>query len=563
MIRVALAQINTTVGDLEGNRAKILENILRARENSADIVVFPELALTGYPPEDLLLKRHFIRDNLAGLKRVAARAANIAAVVGFVDRDKEGRLYNAAAVIHNTRLVRVYRKQELPNYGVFDEKRYFAPGKDNFIFSCREGAFGVSVCEDIWSDKGPCREQARAGAEGLINISASPYHAGRMKERERLLKRRARENGTYVFYVNLVGGQDELVFDGSSLIVDPRGRVAASGRAFAEDFVVADLKCPDKKSGRRRGKVKNIVLRRCQEYDARIFISGHKAAKLTAVEEIYQALVLGTRDYLGKNGFQKAVVGLSGGVDSSLVAAVAVDALGRENVVGLVMPSVYSSSGTRADAGRLAGNLGIRCLEVPVQPVFESYKRVLRDAFAGAAEDITEENLQARIRGNILMAFSNKFGWMVLATGNKSEVAVGYCTLYGDMAGGFAVIKDVPKTRVYDLARFVNEKAGRPVIPESVLARAPSAELRPDQTDQDTLPAYDVLDEILAAYVEKDQGMTLLRKKGIDAELINTVINMVDRSEYKRRQAAPGVRITPKAFGKDRRLPVTNRYREG
>jgi len=548
MLRIALAQINTTVGNLEGNARKIIDYIERAREMSVNVIAFPELAITGYPPEDLLLKKHFVEDNLKVLKSLLKETKNITAVIGFVDADNKGRLFNAAAVVHNRTLKGIYHKEQLPNYGVFDEKRYFTPGRNNKIFKSGPAALGVSICEDIWTQKGPCRKQAKAGAKVLINISSSPYYAGKGKERENLIIRQAKQNKVYVGYANLVGGQDELVFDGASMVVDPQGKIVATGKQFEEDLVVADLDVGKKSS--------------------RFTIKGPLAKRLDAVEEIYRALVLGTRDYIQKNGFKKAVIGLSGGIDSSLTALIACDAIGKENVIGISMPSRFTSEGTRSDARVLAQNLGITFKEIPIGTVWQSYLETLKREFADCKSDITEENLQARIRGNILMAFSNKFGWLVLTTGNKSEIAVGYCTLYGDMAGGFAVIKDVPKTKVYDLARFRNNLNSKNVIPESVFTRPPTAELRENQKDEDSLPPYDILDPILEQYVELDRDVTgtnhdlSLKNKGrIDVHLIEKVANMVDRTEYKRRQAPPGVKITPKAFGRDRRLPITNLYR--
>jgi len=568
-MRIALAQINTTVGDLQGNARKITEHIIRAREMSVNVIAFPELVVTGYPPEDLLLKKHFVEDNLKVLKSLSKETKNITAVIGFVDVDKKGQLFNAAAVIQNKRLKGVYHKERLPNYGVFDEKRYFMSGRNNKIFKWGPAALGVSICEDIWTQNGPCRKQAKAGAKVLINISSSPYYTAKGKERENLIIRQARQNKVYVCYANLVGGQDELVFDGASMVVDPQGKIVAAGKQFEEDLVVADLDVGKRSS--------------------RLPINGSIAKRLDPVEEVYRALVLGTRDYIQKNGFKKAVIGLSGGIDSSLTALIACDAIGKENVVGISMPSRFTSEGTRSDARVLAQNLGITFKEIPIGTVWQAYLETLKGEFAGCKSDITEENLQARVRGNILMAFSNKFGWLVLTTGNKSEIAVGYCTLYGDMAGGFAVIKDVPKTKIYELARFRNEfglsvraiparlparqelPVRSPLIPESVFTRPPTAELRENQKDVDSLPPYEILDPILERYVEFDKDIPETARevskdsnsKGkVDINLIRTVANMVDRTEYKRRQAPPGVKITPKAFGRDRRLPITNRYRE-
>lgn len=556
-LRVALAQVNTTVGDLEGNRRKIAFFTSRAVRAGAHIVVFPELTLTGYPPEDLLLKKYFIEDNLRTLKAIIPSIKKITAVIGFVDRDKKGSLYNAAAVIVDGKLKGVYHKNNLPNYGVFDEKRYFTKGENVKIFDYNGASFAVSICEDIWNDNGPCRAAAKAGAKILLNLSASPYHAGKTQEREKVLSLCAKKNQTFVLYCNLVGGQDELVFDGASLVFGPKGKIIAQAKSFEEDLLIANIEFVQTK------KVAKAI-----PAAAKTLMNGKVAApsilahKLSAEEEIYRALVLGTRDYILKNGFDKAVLGISGGIDSALVAAIAKDAIGKENVLAVSMPSPYTSNATRADAKKVAKNLDIAFEEVPIKKVFSAYLQTLKPSFLGLKPNIAEENLQARIRGNILMAFSNKFGHLVLTTGNKSEIAVGYCTLYGDMAGGFAVIKDVPKTTVYRLANFVNKKAGRSIIPLSVIKRAPSAELKKNQKDQDTLPPYPVLDKILKAYVEEDKGLSRLAATAHQAQLARKIISLIDHMEYKRRQAPLGVKITPKAFGKDRRLPITNQYKE-
>lgn len=559
-LRIALAQINPTVGDLEGNRRKIAEYIHRAKAQQADIVAFPELAVTGYPPEDLLLKKHFVDDNITVLRSIVPEAKGITAIIGFVDKDTNG-IYNAAAVIHDGKLKSVYRKNELPNYGVFDEKRYFTAGKENYVFTVGKVAFGVNICEDIWKKEGPHQAQAQAGASLLINISSSPYHAGKGKLREAMLRHRAKETKSHIVYVNLIGGQDELVFDGGSLVLNPRGEVLASGKPFAEDLLVFDISTAVIKKARKHKNVKTVSLVKSLPPEEKRPLLKEKPPRLSANEEIYKALVLGTRDYIQKNGFKKAVIGLSGGIDSAITAAIACDAIGCENIIGISMPSKFSSYETKNDAKILAQNLMIQFYEIPIESIAETYLTTLQSAFAGQKRDITEENLQARIRGNILMAFSNKFGWLVLTTGNKSEIATGYCTLYGDMAGGFAVIKDVPKTKIYDLAHFRNKKEGRALIPQSVLDRAPTAELRENQKDEDSLPPYPVLDPVIKDYVEEDKGFADLIKKN-DANLIRRVVDLVDKSEYKRRQAPPGVKITPKAFGRDRRLPMTNRYKE-
>jgi NAD+ synthase (glutamine-hydrolysing) len=566
-IRIAACQIDTVVGDLDGNVARVLAALEEAEAAGADLAVFPELALTGYPPEDLLLKPRFVADNLAALDKVAARTGRCAAVVGFVDERRD--LYNAAAVCAHGEVLGVYHKRLLPNYAVFDEQRYFAPGSQPLALFVVAGVrVGVSICEDAWSPTGPLAEEAAGGAELVVNLNASPYYAGRLAERERMLATRAADASCALVYVNQVGGQDELVFDGASLAFDANGRLVMRGPQFAEAVVVFDL------------DVRPVFRKRLLDPRGRatapplpeVVVTEHAGAPgerraapvtepLPRVREVYEALVLGTRDYVRKNGFSDVVVGLSGGVDSSLVACIAADALGPAHVHGVSMPSRFSSEGSRTDAARLAANLGIELRTVPIEPAHAALLEMLAPQFAGMAPDITEENIQARVRGIVLMALSNKFGWLVLTTGNKSEMAVGYATLYGDMAGGYAVIKDVPKTLVYQLCRDRNERAGREVIPASVLVKPPSAELRPDQRDDQSLPPYDVLDPVLEAYVEGDMSRAELEEAGFDPALVARVVAMVDRAEYKRRQAPPGVRVSPKAFGKDRRLPITNRYR--
>jgi len=543
MIRIALAQINPTVGDLLGNRQKIVDYINRATKRQADIVVFPEMAICGYPPEDLLLKDHFVKDNIKVLRSIAQKSRKIIIIVGFVDVDKNKILYNAAAVLERGKIKGVYHKENLPNYGVFDEKRYFEPGHSNKIFASGKIKFAVNICEDLWVDQGPYLRQVRKGIDFMVNISCSPYDVGKLAQRERLIKMRAKKTKTAICYLNLIGGQDELVFDGGSLVFDAQGQMVASGKQFEEDLVLVDLKIQGKNDKKNRKIVK-----------------GNIATRYTRLERIYKALVLGTHDYINKNRFQKVIIGLSGGIDSALVAAIAVDAIGKDNVIGMTMPSRYTSKGTYSDAKRLAVNLGIKLLEVPIENIFKTYLKALSKEFKGLRSDAAEENIQARIRGNILMALSNKFGWLVLTTGNKSEVAVGYCTLYGDMSGGFAVIKDVPKTKVYELVRFRN-KRGHSVIPQSVIDRAPTAELRRNQKDQDALPRYDVLDSMLEAYVEKHHPLAKVAKKGTK-HIAKDIIEQVDFSEYKRRQAPPGIKISLRAFGKDWRLPITNKYKE-
>jgi NAD+ synthase (glutamine-hydrolysing) len=496
----------------------------------------------------------------------------LTAVVGFVDMDAD--IYNAAAVLHDGALAGVYRKTLLPNYAVFDEVRYFKAGEGSPLFELDGVVFGVSVCEDIWYPAGPPEEQAAAGAELLVNISASPYHLGKIRDRERMLATRAADNVAVVAFCNLVGGQDELVFDGNSAIFDERGEVLARGAAFAEDFVVADvdmrgvfrqrLHDPRRRKGElahlyRPSNVQRVHLPDATSQAERPPLAPAVAPLPERVAEVYQALLLGTRDYVRKNGFEKVVIGLSGGIDSSLVATIAADALGAKNVVGVAMPSRYSSDHSLQDADALTEALGIRCMRVGIEPAFKSYLEMLDEAFAGTQPGVAEENLQARTRGNLLMALSNKFGWLVLTTGNKSEMAVGYATLYGDMAGGFAVIKDVPKTLVYELAAYRNQTLG-PVIPERAISKPPSAELRPDQKDSDSLPEYALLDPILHAYVEEDRSFSEMVAMGFDEATVRRVIRMVDLNEYKRRQAPPGVRISARAFGKDRRLPITNKF---
>ncbi len=569
-MRVAACQLNLVVGDLEGNATAILDAIDQAEIAECDLAVFPELAITGYPPEDLLLKPGFVADNRAALDRVAAGTGRCAAVVGFVDAGRD--LYNAAAVCANGRVQGVYRKRLLPNYGVFDEQRYFAPSQESGrLFVVGGVRVGVVICEDAWSPDGPIADQSAGGAELIVNLNASPYHAARLAERERMLSTRALDSSCSLVYVNLVGGQDELVFDGASLVLDTQGRVVARAPQFVEDILVVDV------------DVKPVFRKRLLDPRGRatapplpeVAVSLEPAAPTRTVEatcaeplgrvhEIYQALVLGTRDYVRKTGFTDVVIGLSGGVDSSIVAAIAVDALGPDHVHGVMMPSRYSSEGSLTDAKELAEALGIEWRVIEIEEVHEAFLNILAPSFADREPDLTEENIQARIRGATLMALSNKFGWMVLATGNKSEMAVGFSTLYGDLAGGFAVIKDVLKTTVYELCRDRNRRAeeagATPPIPEVVLTKAPSAELRPDQRDDESLPPYDQLDPVLEAYVEGDTTVNDLEDAGFDGELVRRVVAMVDRSEYKRRQAPPGVRVTPKAFGKDRRLPITNRY---
>ena len=573
-LRIGMAQINATVGDISGNSKKIAGVIDKAKGLGVELLTFPELSITGYPPEDLLLKPQFVQDNMEAMRGIIRKTMGIGVIAGFVDSSNH-KLFNAASVMVNGRLSCIYHKIHLPNYGVFDEKRYFCGGNECLVLTFNGISIGFNICEDIWCDDGPTELAAiEGGAQIIINISASPYHAGKMKLREELLIRRATSSKAIVCYNNLVGGQDELVFDGGSMIISPKGKVYAYGHQFEEDLVVYDLDIESvlherlKEKAEKKAYELGYSLRKVElegitaKKKPVLPVRGLK--KMGHTEEVYSALVLGTRDYVRKNGFKKVVIGLSGGIDSALTAVIAVDALGPDNVVGISMPSQYSSHQTKLDAEKLADNLNIRFRTVPIVRIFKTYLDDLKSEFEGIASDVTEENLQARIRGNILMAFSNKFGWLVLTTGNKSEMAVGYCTLYGDMAGGFAVIKDVPKTYVYTLARWRNRLSDKQkkIIPESVMRRPPSAELRPNQKDEDSIPPYPVLDPILKAYIEEDKSYRDIKGAGFSMHVLKKVIPLVDKSEYKRRQGPPGIKITPKAFGKDRRMPITNRYRE-
>ena len=579
--RLALAQINPTVGDIAGNTAKIIEYTDRARKAGADLVAFPELAITGYPPEDLLFKPSFLKDNLAAMEKVAAASKGIAILVGYVGVEPD--ISNAAALAYDGKLVDTYRKMYLPNYGVFDEDRYFRKGDTCPVYIINGVRVGVGICEDIWYPLGPMAVQREAGAELVININASPFHAGKGEQREKMIATRAADNELFVAYLNAVGGQDELVFDGASTVYDMSGNLVARGAAFEEDLIITDLDIEAVFGSRLRDprprKENTTILR---EIGASKLVHVSEAAGqarskkrkplpvdppaplLESVEEVYRALVLGTHDYLAKTGFSKALIGLSGGVDSALTAVVATDALGRKNVVGVAMPSRYSSEGSISDAKELADNLGLELWTVPVEPAHIAFTRMLEPYFRDTEPNVAEENVQARIRGNILMTISNKFGWMVLTTGNKSEMAMGYATLYGDMAGGFAVLKDVTKTLVYQICEWRNNH-GEPKnpIPQAIITKAPSAELKEDQLDQDTLPPYDVLDPVVKAYVEQDNSYEEMVAKGFDPKIVAQVISLADRNEYKRRQAPPGVKITPRAFGKDRRLPIVNQYRQG
>lgn len=636
-IRLAMAQINTCVGNLDANTAKIKDYIRQARKMEADLVTFPELAVTGYPPEDLLLKPDFIDNNLSCLQEITDICEDITAIVGFVDFDHD--IYNAAAILHDKSLKAVYHKNYLPNYGVFDENRYFQADNTSLVFTLNDIIIGVNICEDIWYPGNPMRAQVIEGkAELIVNISASPYYSMKGQERARMLATRAVDNVTFVAFNNLVGGQDELVFDGHGMVFDQDGHLIACGEQFEEDLIVIDLdlesvfrkRLRDPKYRKDRlfmqdsSLIEKIELGECRkarkpESQKARGLTSHKTEKislsqiaadfrsdvskelesqhelsetvspsnkvkrqsvhgkqseihntqskmwkisnqLNPLEEIYSALVLGTKDYVKKNGFEKVVIGISGGIDSAMTAMIAVDSLGVENVIGVSMPSQYSSNETRSDAQVLAENLGIEFKVIPISDIFHSYLGVLSDEFEGLAQDVTEENIQARVRGNILMALANKFNYLVLTTGNKSEMSVGYCTLYGDMSGGFAVLKDVPKTLVYKLAEYRNSLSDKELIPVTIIERTPSAELRPEQKDEDSLPPYEILDLVLEMYIEQDKSVEQIVNAGFDPQLVREVCRMVDRNEYKRRQSPPGVKITKRAFGKDRRLPITNQY---
>ena len=569
VLRVALAQLNPTVGDLDGNVAKLIDAYDRADAAGCDIVAFPELSITGYPPEDLVLKPGFVADNLAVLSKFATRTSRCAAVVGFVDQGRD--LYNAAAVCANGEVVGRYHKRLLPNAAVFDEARYFTPGHQSDpleLYVIGGVKVGISICEDIWSPFGPVAEQAAAGAELSININASPFHTGKSLERERMLGTRAADSHAAVVYVNQVGGQDELVFDGASVVFDHEGHLLARAPQFEEALLIVDVPVPPvyrKRLLDPRGRITEALLPTVEVSASPVAHAGPTVAVLADLldpdRELYDALVLGTRDYCSKNGFDDVVIALSGGIDSTIVACIAVDALGADHVHGVSMPSRYSSDHSKSDAQLLADNLGIDFRTISIEPAFQAYLDMLAPSFEGREPGLTYENIQSRCRGLLLMALSNEFGWMALTTGNKSEVAVGYFTIYGDSVGGYGVIKDVLKTRVYDLCRHVNRTAGREIVPEAVITKPPSAELRPDQRDDQSLPPYEVLDPILQLYVEDDRTAAEIIELGHDEAMVRRITRLVDVAEYKRRQSPPGVRVSRKAFGKDRRLPITSGYR--
>jgi NAD+ synthase (glutamine-hydrolysing) len=571
-LTLALAQVDARVGDIDGNAARIRTQVDRARDAGAELVLLPELALTGYPPEDLLLNEHFLQDAQAALRELAAGVEGIVAMVGFPERAED--VYNALAVIAGGAVHTVYRKILLPNYGVFDEQRYFQAGDDAVVLDLGGARIGLTICEDIWTPGHPAAEEALAGATLIVNASASPYFAGKGRQREQMLVQRARDNLCAVAFCNLVGGQDELVFDGHSVVIDHEGAVLARAPQFTEALTLCTVDLQAAATARLRDTRLRPPVRRAlpqvrhagtieRRPVAHRPPGGDVAPTLAPEAEVYAALRLGVRDYVQKNGFAHTVLGLSGGIDSTLVLLIAVDALGADEVTAVVMPSQYSSEGTQSDARELAARLGVQCIDLPIAPAMAVYEGMLAELFGDREPDITEENLQARIRGNLLMALSNKFGWLVLTTGNKSENSVGYSTLYGDSAGGFAVIKDVPKTLVYRLVDFRNARDDAHPVPRSIIDRPPSAELRPDQKDADSLPDYDTLDAILEAYVEEDAGREQLTTAGLPAEAVDRVLTLVNRAEYKRRQAPPGIKITPRAFGRDRRMPITNLYRGG
>ena len=552
-----MAQINPVVGDIQGNTDKIKNYIKQAQKENVDVITFPELALTGYPPEDLLFKTHFINDIKKHLEEVTKSTQGITAIIGLA-REENG-LLNSAAVIYDRKIINFYDKKILPNYGVFDEKRYFISGKNNPVYLINGITVGINICEDIWFEDGPTKDQADLGAQLILNINGSPFDTEKRDIRENMLKERALHNNLYISYTNMVGGQDELVFDGGSVLLNPAGEIISRGKAFEEDLIITDLYLEE---------TTNFV-----ESNTNIFVSNtfknknprtipdNHIVEISKLEQIHKALILGTRDYVNKSGFTKVILGLSGGIDSALTCYIAVKAFGKENVLGVIMPSRFSSEGSITDSQLLANNLGIDTKIIPIEPAYSSFLDMLSESFEGTSVDVAEENLQARIRGNILMALSNKFNWITLITGNKSEMATGYSTLYGDMAGGFAVLKDVPKTLVYELCRYINTLQDTDLIPETIITKPPSAELREDQKDEDSLPPYDILDAILKYYVEEDRSFQEIVDLGYDEAVVKRTTLLLDRSEYKRKQSPPGVKITPRNFGRDRRIPLINKYK--
>ncbi len=572
ILRVGICQINSTVGDIPGNYTKIIDYSNKAKKAGCQMAVFPELALCGYPPEDLVFKKSFLMQNLDYIKRIAEKTKDIILITGFVNHDED--IFNSAAIIYDYEIKDIYNKIHLPNYGVFDEERHFTKGRELKILKTSDFSFGISICEDIWYPEGPAFHLSNAGAHIIININASPYHMKKWQHREKMLSIRAKDYLTSIIYCNLVGGQDEIVFDGNSLALNSDGNIIGRAKGFEEDILIVDIDIDAIKEKRRkepRWKKREITLPSFPITHVSLDIKLNKKLyqplsiqikPYELEEEVFLALKLALKDYVKKNNFNRGVIGLSGGIDSSVVCAIACEALGKENVTAVLMPSPFTSSESKEDAKLLAENLGIELLNVPISSIFDSYIKELKPLFKNLPFNAAEENIQARIRGNILMALSNKFGWLVITTGNKSEMSCGYATLYGDMAGGFALLKDVPKTLVYNIGRYYNKIKGKEVIPERVFTKAPTAELRENQKDEDTLPPYDLLDKIIEAYVEEDKSKDEIIRLGIDEETVARTLLMIDRNEYKRRQAPPGVKITEKAFGKDRRMPITNRFKE-
>ena len=552
-----MAQINPVVGDIQGNADKIKNYIKQAQNEHVDVITFPELALTGYPPEDLLFKTHFIDEIKKHLQEVTKFTQGITAIIGFA-REENG-LLNSAAVVHDRKIINYYDKKILPNYGVFDEKRYFISGENNPVYLIDGITVGINICEDIWFEDGPTQDQANLGAQLILNINGSPFDTEKRYIRENMLKERALHNNLYISYTNMVGGQDELVFDGSSVILNPAGEIISRGKAFEEDLIITDLNFEE--TGNFVESKTNIFVSSSPKDKNLTPISDNNIVEIDKLEQVHKALILGTRDYVNKSGFTKVLLGLSGGIDSALTCYIAVKAFGKENVLGVIMPSRYSSEGSVTDSELLASNLGVETKIISIEPAYISFLEMLSESFEGTSVDVAEENLQARIRGNILMALSNKFNWINLITGNKSEMATGYSTLYGDMAGGFAVLKDVPKTLVYELCKYINTLQGKDLIPETIITKPPSAELREDQKDEDSLPPYDILDAILKNYVEEDRSFQEIVDLGYDEAIVKRVTLLLDRSEYKRKQSPPGVKITPRNFGRDRRIPLINKYK--